>query len=191
MQKDYIEAQEESRNKFFKTQAEREVFLQEFKENVIISLKKEDVESGLVSPEIIEAMHEPDAVLLKMRRDIPLKFLKPYIDVAKEIGIRYTLIDTLSIIGDIGIVIVSKDAMDYSDEDISADTLEQKFIKHGLDGSYSRHLGEKICKRHFDLLTDKYPLYRGSFTKLSLLDRLLGQSCPICDEEGKNNGRGI
>ncbi|MGL5963665.1 MAG: DUF1694 domain-containing protein [Fusobacteriaceae bacterium] len=179
------DAQFQTRKKFFETQAEKEMYLQEFKENIIISLNKEDIESGVLYPEIIEAMHEPDAVLLKMRRDIPLKFLKPYIEVAEKIGLRYTLIDALSFIGDVGLVIVSKEAMENSEQDLEIDSIEKKFIENGLSTAYPKNFGKKICKKHYNILSEKLPLYRGSFKKFKFIDKIFGQICPICENERK------
>ncbi|MGL4254369.1 MAG: DUF1694 domain-containing protein [Fusobacteriaceae bacterium] len=179
------DAQFQTRKKFFQTQAEREKYLQEFKENIIISLNKEEIESGVLYPEIIEAMHEPDAVLLKMRRDIPLKFLKPYIEVAEKIGLRYTLIDALSFVGEVGLVIVSKEAMDNEGNDLAIDSINQKFIEKGLSSAYPKNFGKKICKKHYRLLSEKLPLYRGSFKEFSLIDKIFGQVCPICESERK------
>lgn len=185
MDKDIIAAQEKTRNTFFETQAEKIKYLQEFKENIIISLNKEDVESGFIYPEIIEAMHEPDAVLLKMRRDIPLKCLKPYIEVAEKIGLRYTLIDNVNIVGEIGMVVVSKDAMDNKKIDLKIDNLGKKFKEKGLDEDYPKYIGQKICSKHYKMVEQKYPLYRGSFTEFSFWDKLFGHVCPLCEKKGE------
>lgn len=179
------DAQYKTRQKFFETQVEREKYLQEFKENIIISLNKEEIESGVIYPEIIEAMHEPDAVLLKMRRDIPLKFLKPYIEIAEKIGLRYTLIDALSFIGDVGIVIVSREAMNNENHDLTMDSIEEKFIEKGLSSAYPKNFGKKICKKHYKILSEMLPLYRGSFQEFNLIDKIFGQVCPICEDERK------
>ncbi|MGL5122614.1 MAG: DUF1694 domain-containing protein [Fusobacteriaceae bacterium] len=186
MNKDIIIAQEKTRSQFFKTQTEREEYLHEFKENIIISINKSDVEVGIIYPEIIEAMHEPDAILLKMRRDISLKYLKPYIDVAEKIGLRYMLIDALTFIGDVGIVVVSKDAMNNENINLLIDTIEEKFINAGLEGYYSKFIGKKICVKHYKKIEEKLPLYKGSFMKFNFFDKILGHICPICEEERGN-----
>lgn len=182
MQKDIIAAQEQAKKKFFQTQIERKSYLEEFKENIIVSVNKEDIETGFLYPEIIEAMYEPDAILLKMRRDISLKFLKPYIQIAEKIKLRYTLIDGLSFIGDVGVVIVSKHAMDNEDDDVSIESLEDKFKKLGLPTCYAKHIGKKICKKHYEEIEKKAPIFKSSFEKLTIIERILGHSCPIDDE---------
>lgn len=183
MNKDIMAIQEQTRNRFFKTQTEREQYLQEFKENIIISINKNDVETGIIYPEIIEAMYEPDAILLKMRRDISLKYLNPYIEVAEKIGLRYTLIDALTFVGNIGIVVVSQEAMDNQNINLVVDTLEKKFVKAGLESYYSKYIGRKICVKHYKKIEEKMPLYRGSFIKFNFFDKIFGHICPICEEE--------
>lgn len=193
MQKEIIAAQEQAKKKFFQTQIERKSFLEEFKENIIISVNKDHIETDFIYPEIIEAMHEPDAILLKMRRDIPLKYLKPYIQIAEKIKLRYTLIDGLSFVGDVGIVIVSRHAMDNESDNISVESLEEKFNKAGLPTYYSKYIGKKICKKHYEEIEKKAPIFKSSFEKITIIDRILGHNCPIEEEEKERmkNGRSV
>lgn len=60
---------------------------------------------------------------------------------------------------------------------------EEKFRKVGLSEEYPKHLGEKLCSKHYKMLSEKMPSYEGKFEELNLLDRLLGKSCPICKKE--------
>lgn len=170
---------------FAKKQQEKEYYLQEFKERVIVSLNKAEVETGVVYPEIIEAMHEPDAELLKMRRDIELKLLKPYILVAEKLGLKHVLIDSADLKGDIGIVVVSKEELSNEDIDLEIDAKGEDFEKRGLKAYYIKHLGKKICEKHFKMIEEKYPVYKGSFKKFGLGDKVFGAVCPLCEEEKK------
>ncbi len=178
-----LKAQEETKDKFFKTQAERLYYLQEFKENVIISLEKKDVETGIISTEILEGLREPDAVLLKMRRDVPLKFWKPYIEEAEKLKLRYTLIDSAGLVGDIVLVVVSKDALENKESDVKTNSLEEQFEKAGLSPIYAKCFGGEICEKHYNELVKKLPLYKGNFKKIKLLEKIFGKTCPICQEE--------
>lgn len=175
----------EALDNFAKKQQEKEYYLQEFKERIIISLKKEEVETGIVYPEIIEAIHEPDAELLKMRRDIDLKLLKPYIKVAEKLGKKYVLVDSADLKGDIGIVVVSKEELNNEDIDLEIEAKGKEFEKRGLKAYYIKYLDEKICDKHFKLIEEKYPVYKGSFKRFSLVDKIFGAICPLCEEEKK------
>ncbi|MGL4392901.1 MAG: DUF1694 domain-containing protein [Fusobacteriaceae bacterium] len=184
MVKGILETQEQTKNKFFKTQSERAFYLDEFKENIIISLNKKDLEDGILHPEIVEGMREPDAKLLKIRRDISIKLLKPYIDEAEKIGLRYTLIDGDVLFGEIALVVVSSEAMDNDNEDLVASTLTERFENAGLSDAYSKNIGKEICVKHYKELEEKLPLLKGSFRKQNTIKSLFGQNCPICEEEG-------
>lgn len=177
---------EEVRDNFIKKQLEREYYLQEFKERVIVSLNKEEVESDYVYPEVVEALHEPDAIAIKMRRDIELKYLKPYIAVAEKLGKKYILIDTSTLMGDIGLVVISKDDLENENIDLGIDAVGKEFENRGLKPYYSKHIGKKICKKHYKLVEEKFPVYKGSFQKFGISDILFGTVCPICEDEKKD-----
>lgn len=184
------EQKENVKNKFIEKQIEKSYYLNEFKERIIISVKKSEVENGHVLQEIIEAIHEPDAEALKMRRDIDLKFLKPYIEVAEKIGVKYTLVDAVGLQGDIGIIVISKEEFDNEEVDTDIGGLGSQFEERGLKAYYAKHLHKKICNRHYKLIKEKYPLLKGSFKKFSLIDRIFGAVCPICEEEKREKKNG-
>ena len=102
---------------------------------------------------------------------------------AEKAGIQYTLVDALDMKGDIVLVVVSKEAIDNTDREVIVEDEEEKFRKVGLSGEYPKCLGKKLCSKHYKLLSEKMPSYKGKFEELNLLDRLLGRTCPICKEE--------
>ncbi len=179
-----FDEKEKARIKFQQVQVEKNYFLGEFKENVILAVKKQELDGKLLT-EVVEAMKREDAVLLKISRNIPLKKVKIYIDEAEKIGIRYRLIDGLSFAGDVGLVVVSKLSFDNADKDVILEKRSQPYEDLGLPAYFSAHEGEKICKRHYTMLMDKIPLYAERFDKLDIFDRLMGKRCPICEEERK------
>lgn len=180
---DLIDERERAKINFLKSQMEKNYYLGEFKENIIIALHKKQLEDGIVYPEVLEAMKEWDAILLKMRRDVPLKFLKPYIEEAERIGLRYTLVDSLENLGDIALVVVSEEALANQNEDIVLDDIEEIFQGAGLPPGYSKAIGKKICKKHYELIEEKLPAYKGLFRKMSFFDKLIGKICPIDEVE--------
>ncbi|MCJ8341975.1 MAG: YueI family protein [Cetobacterium sp.] len=188
MERELIDEQEKARQKFFKTQLEKNYYLGEFKENIIIALTKDQIEDQLISEEVIEAMKEPDAVLLKMRRDIPLKFFKPYIKVAEDLKLRYRLVDGVTFLGEVGLVVVSEDALDNGNLDVILESIGEKFLKAGLSEGFAYAMGKKICKKHYRELEKKLPSFVGNFKKFNILDILLGRECPI-DKFDKEKGK--
>lgn len=188
MDRELIDQQEKMRQQFFKTQLEKNYYLGEFKENIIIGLNKDQIESGIVYEEVLEAMKEADAYLLKMRRDIPLKFFKPYIQEAETLKIRYTLVDGITLMGDIGLVVVSKESMDNKELNVVLESVGDDFIKAGLSPGFAYAMGKKISRKHYKELEAKLPAYAGNFKKFGILDILFGKECPI-DRYEREKGR--
>ncbi len=173
---------EKTKIKFQQVQVEKNYFLGEFKENVILAVRKQELDGKLLR-EVVTAMKREDAVLLKISRTISLKKVKVYIDEAEKIGIKYRLVDGLSFAGDVGLVVVSKLTFDNENIDVILEKRSQPYEDLGLSASFSKHEGEKICRRHYTMVSDKIPLYAKRFDKLDIFDRLLGKKCPICEEE--------
>ncbi|WP_372713652.1 DUF1694 domain-containing protein [Ilyobacter sp.] len=181
--KNIIDEREKGKIRFVKSQVEKAYYLGEFKENVIAALHKGQLEEDSVYPEILEAMKESDAVLMKMRRDVSLKKLKPYIDEAEKVGIKYQLVDGISYRGDVALVVVSKEAMENADEDLVIRDMDQDFIDAGLGEEFSKARGKKICSSCFEKLEEKLPEYKGSFKKMSFFDKLIGHKCAACNKK--------
>lgn len=172
---------------FLKTQAEKSYYLDEYKENVAMALTEEQINSGLVYEEIIEELKKPSTAYLKMKRDISLKKLKPYIIEAEKVHVRYTLVDALDLRGDIGLVVVAKDPFDTNDRKIVLEDIGEKFKKAGLYSDYVKYFGEKLCEKHYNMVLEKLPEYAKRFEKLTFVDRLFGKDCPICRVEKEKN----
>lgn len=181
--KHMIDERDKRRMNFAKIQGEKDYYLGEFKENIIVALHKDQLEEDGVYYEIIEAMKESDAVLLKMRRDVSLKKFKPYIEEAEKLNMKYKLVDALSYKGDVALVVVSKDAMENSEEDLVVRDMDQDFIDAGLGEEFSKARGKKICKNCYKELEEKLPEYRGSFEKMNFFDKLVGHKCAVCGKK--------
>lgn len=181
--KNIIDEREKGKIRFVKSQVEKAYYLGEFKENVIAALHKDQLEEDGVYAEIIEAMKVKSAILIKMRRDVSLKKLKPYIDEAEKLGIKNQLVDGISYRGDVALVVISEDAFENSDENLVVRDMDQDFIDAGLGEELSKARGKKICKSCFEKVEKSLPKHKGSFKKMSLFDKLLGHKCPACGKK--------
>lgn len=146
MNENLIDKESQVKINFLKTQAERAFYLDEFKENVALALTEEQLRSGIVYPEIIERIKQSDVAYIKMKREIELKFLKPYIVEAERINVRYTLVDSLNLLGNIALVIVVKDAFDTNEREILIKDIREKFQEVGLYPEYVKYFGKKFVK---------------------------------------------
>ena len=189
MNENLLDKENQVKIKFLKTQAERAFYLDEFKENIALALTEEQLNSGVVYPEIIERMKASDVAYVKMKREIELKFLKPYIAEAEAMGIRYTLVDSLNLLGNIALVVVVKDAFDTNERDIVIKDIREKFQEVGLYPEYVKYFGKKICEKHYSMVEKKLSGYEKKFKKLTIFNQLFGESCPICKVEKEKNKR--
>lgn len=176
---DIINEREKAKLHFLKTQTEKFEYLGEFKENVLIALEKKEIERKIIHKEIQDAMKDKKAILLKIRRDIPFDAIKPYIDEAEKLGLRYTLVDGLTYKGDIGLVIVSGESLDNADKNIVVDSATKVYTDAGLSESFIYGEGHKICTKHYKELEEKLPSQLNKFEKMNFFDRLFGKVCPI------------
>lgn len=187
MSENIIDKQNEAKLNFLKANAEKTLYLDEFKENVILALTEKQVLSGVVYQRVIEEMKKAETARMKMRRDVPLKAFKPYIMAAEKAGLQYTLVDALDTRGNIALVMVAKEAFEDPNRNIVLEDLEEKFEKAGLSSEYIKKIGSKLCKKHYELLSKKMPSYEEKYEKLTILDRILGKECPICRKEREND----
>ncbi len=165
---------------FLKTQSEKGFFLGEYKERVIAGLTKLQIIEDAVYPEIIESIRDKRAVILKMSREIKLNKLKPYIREAEKVKLKYELVDGISYLGDVGLIVAAKEAIEEQMENLIIRDMDQDFIDAGLGEIFSKNRGKKIDSECYEKVLEKLPQYANEFKKLNIIDRLLGRKCPIC-----------
>ncbi len=183
--KNVIDKQNEAKNQFAKIQAEKSFFLGEYRERVLVALQKDQIEEDDVYEEILEAMGEEEAYLLKMSRELNIKKLKPYIQHAEKLKLKYQLVDGLSYYGNIGLVVVSREALNNPPQEPIIRDMDQDFIDAGLGEIFSKNRGKKICREHYKSLLNKLPEYEKDFEKINIFDTIIGRKCPICETEKK------
>lgn len=172
--------------RFLKTQAERDFYLNEYKENVALALTVEQLTSGIVYPEILEELTKTTVKGIKLRRDIPFHMIKPYILEAEKKEVNCTLIDALNLRGNIGLVVVSKEPFDNNTtRTIIVKNVKDKFKEAGLSPEYQKSFNKKLCEKHYDEVTKIFPEYKNRFKKIGFFDKILGEKCPICKNLNK------
>jgi len=164
-------------------QAQKSYFLGEYRERIIAALNIDQLIEDELYPEIITAMHNKNTKIVKMRRDVGLEFLKPYIREAEKLNVRYELVDGLSYKGDIGLVVVSGVSLDNESEDLIIRDMDQDFIDAGLGMKFSKSRGKAICKNCLREIEEKLPEYTKEFKKIGILSKLFGTKCPICEKK--------
>ncbi|MGL4935551.1 MAG: DUF1694 domain-containing protein [Cetobacterium sp.] len=176
---DIINEREKAKLHFLKTQTEKLIYLGEFKENVLAALDRQEIERNLIHNEIKEVMKDKRAILLKIRRDVHFECIKTYIDEAEKIGLRYTLVDDITFRGNIGLVVVSSEALDNEDKEVVIESATKVYTDAGLSEGFIYGEGHKICSKHYKELKEKLPSHLDKFQEMNFFDRLFGKVCPI------------
>lgn len=179
MIEDIINEREKTKINFVQKQSEKSIYLGEFKENILAGLNISDIEKGIVDERIKEYMRDEKAKILKIKRDIEFEKITPYIKEAEKLGLKYTLVDDISFIGDVGIVIVSKEPLDNENEEVILESPTKVFTDAGLSKGFAFAYGKKISSKYYNQLKEKLPEYIHKFEEMSFWDRLFGKMCPI------------
>lgn len=185
---DLLDEKEKKMNQLYSIQHEKKYYLGEYRERVIIALKIDQLVEDEVYLEIIEAMKSQQSKFLKLRRDVGLKYLKPYIKEAEKLDFRYELIDGLSYLGDIGLIVVSVNSLDNEEEELVVRDMDQDFLDVGLGYEFSKNQNKSICNECYLKIEDKLPSYLDKFKRLNIIDKLLGTNCPVCRDRKKLGG---
>jgi len=181
-QREFIDKKEKNTIQFHKRQGEKNQYLGEYKERIIALLYKDQLIEDDVYSEILEEMKSPQCYLLKLAREVGLEKLKPYIKEAEKIKLKYQLVDGLNYIGNVGLILVAKEALNERKENLAIRDMDQDFIDIGLGEVFSKARGKKICKKCYKKVEDEIPKYKDEFKKLNILDRLFGKQCAICEK---------
>lgn len=176
-----LHAKDIAQQKFYDRQNEKNYFLGEYKERVMVGLTKRQLHGDDIYQEVLEIIsNKGKAFLLKMIREVSLAKLHPYINAAEASGLRYEIVDGLSYSGDVGLVVVAKDALEVQVETPILADINQDYFDSELDEGYVKNKGKHICHSCYDTLCEELPSHKEDFKKFDIKDRFLGRMCPIC-----------
>ena len=159
---------------------EKNIFLGEFKERVLAALTREQVKEKGIYPEIEKALENKEAKKMIISREMDFND----INLAKDKGIAYKMIDSLLYTGEIGLVVASDDALSKPLENPIVKTKEEIFKEKNLPPVYYKSIGSKICEFHREIIKNELPEYEHSYKEIGFVDSLLGTRCPICEKLG-------
>jgi uncharacterized protein YueI len=185
---DLLDEKEKKMRQLYNIQHQKKYYLGEYRERVILALKIDQLVEDEIYLEVIEAMKNSHAKILKLRRDVGLKHLKPYIKEAERLEFRCELIDGLEYLGDIGLVVISDEALDNEGNELVVKDMDQDFLEVGLGYEFSKNQNKSICNECYLKVEDKLPSYLNKFKRLNIIDKLLGTNCPVCRDRKKLGG---
>lgn len=91
--------------------SERRRHLGEFAERVLAAITKSQAEQAQIDRTVAKAMKDPRAVTVIAHMDVPFAHLLKYSRLAKEHNLTFTRRSDASFIGELGLVVVSDQAL--------------------------------------------------------------------------------
>ena len=182
---DVMKSVEDVTERAVNAQAEKNLFLGEYKERVIKALTFEEIKEKGIYYEIEKALEDKDVDKMVISRHADFNDIKKYIEIAKQKRVPYKMIDNLACVGQIALVVVAKDAIvhEAGDEIVVTSKLEKCHLKH-LPDVYFEAMESAVCDFHLDIIKKEMPEYAKNYKELTFMDKLFGLKCPICQKLG-------
>ena len=182
---DVMKSVEDVTDRAVNAQAEKNLFLGEYKERVIKALTFEEIKEKGIYYEIEKALEDKDVDKMVISRHADFNDIKKYIEIAKQKRVPYKMIDNLACVGQIALVVVAKDAIvhEAGDEIVVTSKLEKCHLKH-LPDIYFEAMESAVCDFHLDIIKKEMPEYAKNYKELTFMDKLFGLKCPICQKLG-------
>ena len=182
---DVMKSVEDVTDRAVNAQAEKNLFLGEYKERVIKALTFEEIKEKGIYYEIEKALEDKDVDKMVISRHADFNDIKKYIEIAKQKRVPYKMIDNLACVGQIALVVVAKDAIvhEAGDEIVVTSKLEKCHLKH-LPDVYFEAMESAVCDFHLDIIKKEMPGYAKNYKELTFMDKLFGSKCPICQKLG-------
>ena len=183
---DVMKSVEDVTDRAVNAQAEKNLFLGEYKERVIKALTFEEIKEKGIYYEIEKALEDKDVDKMVISRHADFNDIKKYIEIAKQKRVPYKMIDNLAYVGQIALVVVAKDAIvhEAGDEIVVTSKLEMCHLKH-LPDIYYEAMESPICDFHLNIIKEEMPEYAKNYKELTFMDKLFGSKCPICQKLGR------
>lgn len=172
---------EKEKDRLQKVHKEKNQYLGEFKERVILALTQKEVEEKLIYQEVENALRAGIVHKMVISNSIDFTKLKKYILLAKKYDIVPKKIDSLSLEGDIGLVLCSKDKFCHNQNNrkIVVKSKLCRFREKGLPKIYFEAQGQKIDKYYYNIIKKELPELLNDYQELTFFDKIFGQKCPI------------
>ena len=182
---DVMKSVEDVTDRAVNAQAEKNLFLGEYKERVIKALTVEEIKEKGIYYVIEKALEDKDVDKMVISRHADFNDIKKYIEIAKQKRVPYKMIDNLAYVGQIALVVVAKDAIVHEDGDeiVVTSKLEKCHLKH-LPDVYFEAMESAVCDFHLDIIKKEMPEYAKNYKELTFMDKLFGSKCPICQKLG-------
>jgi uncharacterized protein YueI len=161
---------------------EKQHYLGEFRERVLKVLTRQQMAEAEVYDEIRSALNDPRAEKLVIDGSTPDRHNDKYEKLAASLGKPYTVRRDADFQGDIGLIVVSAQAVDVPDDELRVKTREERLSAKGVPERLIQAVGKKVCVSCYALIQEKAPEEKPRYSVMTMLDRLFGEPCPGHEE---------
>ncbi|WP_073507946.1 DUF1694 domain-containing protein [Streptobacillus notomytis] len=179
LENDILKKIEKIKDKIINARVEKNKYLGEYKERVIVALTKQELEEKFIYPEVIKALRKKIAYKMIVSRDVDLSKLKKYISLSKKMKIACKMVDGLSYTGEVGLVVISDNEVKNRSEDPIVLSFKERILNAGLDIVFYQAMGKKISKKYYEIIKEKLPELEEYYEPIRFFDKITGTICPI------------
>ncbi|QZY55529.1 DUF1694 domain-containing protein [Crassaminicella profunda] len=152
---------------------EKKYWLGEFRERVIFALTFEQINRKEAVKVIEEKCKDERIDKLIVESSVLDTITEKFMDLAHKYDKDYKTIDMNGTNKEIALVLASNEAIDERQVLI-------KELPKLPDEFYYAH-SKKLCKKHMEELQKKSPMFMDEFEEMTLLDKMMGIKCGVCE----------
>lgn len=156
---------------------ERKTYLGAFWEQVITFLTKKQVREAAIYPEIAEALDHDKFHKMILNASLDTHYTNKYQLLAKKLNKNYTIVSDSDFEQAAGLVVASSQAVEL--DNIAIADRRPRLQKLGVSEKLIAAAGKKICENCLHTILGADPREAINYSKLTWLDRLTGERCPL------------
>lgn len=160
---------------------ERSYYLGELWERVLIALTVSQAEEEAIYPQVKQALRNPSASQLILRRDVDLERAAKYIALAQKQKVAFKRVDDPGYKGEIGLIVVASAAVDLPE--VQVPDRKTRLLEFGLPEGLITAVGEPLCRACWNKLARLAPGELVNYRKIRWVDILSGTRCRSCIEK--------
>ncbi|MBB6216351.1 uncharacterized protein YueI [Anaerosolibacter carboniphilus] len=154
---------------------EKRNWLGEFRERVVLALTDEQIQRDDALQLVEEKMKDRRIDALIVKGQVNQEIAGKLMTICQRTGKDYRSVNRPDSKGDVAMVLVSDEAVNEEEVILDTSTL--------LSDQFYNARNNKLCKKHMEELRAQYPQFENRFEEISVVDKMIGTKCGVCEDE--------